>query len=181
MSNVLINGRTAVHAGSGGILNTVDVCMTKVGPSTVPIPYANIAVSEDAAGTAGTVFIDGHPVCTAASTFASSVGDEAGDKGGVSSGDIEGAAEFITSSADVFIEGEAAVRMGDNMISNDGNTAPAPLMQPGGPMPAEVRAQAVNDTEVINASQLDHATSHAIQGSAMMQNSYARATEASDE
>jgi len=39
MSNVLINGRTAVHAGSDGILNTVDVCKTQVGPAVVPIPY----------------------------------------------------------------------------------------------------------------------------------------------
>jgi len=29
--NVLINGRTAVHAGSKGILTTVDVCWTKIG------------------------------------------------------------------------------------------------------------------------------------------------------
>jgi hypothetical protein len=37
--NVLINGRTAVHAGSEGILVTVDVCLTKIGKPVVPIPY----------------------------------------------------------------------------------------------------------------------------------------------
>ncbi|RUO33734.1 DUF4150 domain-containing protein [Aliidiomarina soli] len=177
MSNVLINGRTAVHAGSGGILNTVDVCLTKVGPAVVPIPYANIAQSEDASATAGSVFIDGHPVCTAASIFAASAGDEAGSDGGVKSGITEGAAEFISSSADVFIEGEAAVRMGDMMISNDGNTAPAPLMQGGAAMPSDIQAQATNDTETITAALFDHASTHATQGIAMMQNSHAVAAE----
>lgn len=144
MSNVLINGRTAVHAGSGGILATVDVCLTKVGKPVVPIPYPNIAQSADADATAATVFINGHPVCTAASVFAASTGDQPGSQGGIKSGITEGPAEFITSSPDVFIEGEAAVRMGDLMISNDGNTPPAPLMQGGAPLPPALKAAALN-------------------------------------
>jgi len=131
MSNVLFNGRTAVHAGSGGVLTTVDVCRTKIGKPIVNIAYANVARSADAAGTAATVFINGNPVCHQKSIFAVSSGDEPGDHMGVVSGTIKGKAEFITASSNVFIEGVPAVRQGDMMVSNNGNTAPMPLMQPG--------------------------------------------------
>ncbi|WP_429884436.1 DUF4150 domain-containing protein [Geoalkalibacter halelectricus] len=131
MSNVLFNGRTAVHAGSGGTLTTVDVCRTKIGKKIVNIAYTNVARSADAAQTAATVFINGHPVCHQKSIFAVSSGDEPGDRMGVVSGTIKGKAEFITASPNVFIEGVPAVRQGDMMVSNNGNTAPMPLMQPG--------------------------------------------------
>ena len=44
-SNVLINSRTVVHKESGGVLITTDVCLTKIGKSTVPITYTNTALS----------------------------------------------------------------------------------------------------------------------------------------
>jgi len=160
MSNVLINGRTAVHAGSGGVLNTVDICKTKVGSSVVPIPYPNVAVSQDADNTAATVFINGEPACHASSIFASSTGDEPGSRGGIRSGDTQGKAEFITSSPNVFIEGEPAVRMGDLMVSNDGNTPPAPLMQAGAPIPPELEALATGETPPQVADNLDHHVTH---------------------
>ncbi|MDO3379332.1 DUF4150 domain-containing protein [Geoalkalibacter halelectricus] len=131
MSNVLFNGRTAVHAGSGGTLTTVDVCRTKIGKNIVNITYTNVARSADAANTAATVLINGHPVCHQKSIFAVSSGDEPGDRLGIVSNTIKGKAEFITASSNVFIEGVPAVRQGDMMISNNGNTAPMPLMQPG--------------------------------------------------
>ena len=131
--NVLINGRTAVHAGSGGTLATVDVCWTRIGKNTVPIPYTNIARSADAEKTAATVFINGHPVCHKNSIFAKSTGDEPGNRKGIRSGTIQGKAEFVTASPNVFIEGIPAVRQGDWMVSNNGNTAPMPLSQPGAP------------------------------------------------
>lgn len=139
MGNVLINGRTSVHAGSGGTLTTIDVCWTKVGKPVVRIPYTNIAKSSDAAGTAGSVLINGNPVCNKASIFAVSTGDEPGDRLGVKSGTIKGKAEFITSSANVFIEGIPAERQGDLMVSNNRNTPPMPLMQPGGASPASLQ------------------------------------------
>lgn len=37
-------------------------------------------------------------------------------------------------------KGRPAVRMGDLMVSNNGNTPPAPLMQPGAPLPPELEA-----------------------------------------
>ena len=139
--NVLINGRTAVHAGSGGTLTTVDVCRTQIGPAVVNIPYTNIAKSSDAANTAATVFINGHPVCTKNSCFAKSTGDEAGNRQGLHSGTIMGKADFITASPNVYIEGIAAVRNGDLMVSNNRNTAPMPLVQPtASPAPAKALA-----------------------------------------
>ncbi len=141
MSNVLINGRTAVHAGSGGILTTVDVCRTKIGKPIVNIAYTNIARSADAAQTAATVLINGHPVCHQKSIFAVSTGDEPGDRLGVVSNTIKGKAEFITASSNVFIEGVPAVRQGDMMVSNNRNTAPMPLMQPGAAPPVSLEKQ----------------------------------------
>lgn len=135
MGNVLINGRTAVHAGSGGTLTTVDVCRTTIGPSVVPIPYTNIAKSSDADKTAASVIINGNPACIKSSTFAKSCGDEAGDKKGVSSGTITEKAEFISASNNVFFEGVGATRQGDMMVSNNMNTAPMPLVQGGAGAP----------------------------------------------
>jgi hypothetical protein len=141
--NVLINGRTAVHAGSEGILVTVDVCLTKVGKPIVPIPYTNVARSADAAKTASTVFINGHPVCHKKSIFSKSTGDEPGTHGGIRSGTIKGKAEFVTTSPNVFIEGIPAVRQGDMMVSNNRNTAPMPLSQPGAPRARELDPEQV--------------------------------------
>lgn len=139
MSNVLINGRSAVHAGSGGVLTTVDVCLTKVGKSVKPIPYTNVARSADAANTAATVFINGNPVCHKESNFATSTGDEPGNRKRVVSGTIKGKAQFVTASPNVFIEGVPAVRAFDLMVSNNQNTAPAALVQSSGsPPPALV-------------------------------------------
>jgi uncharacterized Zn-binding protein involved in type VI secretion len=143
--NVLINGRTAVHAGSEGILVTVDVCLTKVGKPVVPIPYTNVARSADAANTASTVFINGHPVCHQGSIFSKSTGDEPGDRKGIRSGTICGMAEFVSASSNVFIEGVPAVRQGDMMVSNNCNTAPMPLSQPGAPPAREVKPEAVEE------------------------------------
>jgi uncharacterized Zn-binding protein involved in type VI secretion len=145
--NVLINGRTAVHVGSEGILVTVDVCLTKVGKPVVPIPYTNVARSADAAKTASTVFINGHPVCHQGAIFSKSTGDEPGSRKGIRSGTICGKAEFVSGSSNVFIEGIPAVRQGDMMVSNNCNTAPMPLSQPGAPPAREVKPEEVEELE----------------------------------
>ncbi len=140
--SVLINGRTAVHADSGGVLNTIDVCLTRVGNSVVPIPYPNVAQSKDADKTASSVFINGQPACTKDSVFAKSKGDEPGNKKGVKSGTKGDEASFIMGSSNVFIEGVAAVRAMDMMVSNKQNTPPMPLIQPMGlpPLPKGIQA-----------------------------------------
>jgi len=149
MGNVVINGRTAVHAGSGGTLNTPDVCKTprKCRPQT----YNNVAVSSDSAQTAGSVIINGNPACHKDSMFSKSAGDEPGSCGGTKSGTIKGAAHFVTFSNNVFIEGIPAVRQFDLMTSNMRNTPPMPLMQPGASQPPELSpdgAGALDKTEL---------------------------------
>ncbi len=145
--NVLVNGRTAVHAGSGGVLTTVDVCLTKIGKSTVPIPYTNIARSSDADKTAGSILINGHPACHKQSTFAKSSGDEPGNRKGVRSKTITEKAEFITAASTVFFEGVPAVRQGDLMVSNNRNTAPMPLVQPGAGAPPTLTLEGAEEKD----------------------------------
>jgi murein DD-endopeptidase MepM/ murein hydrolase activator NlpD len=146
-ANVLINGLTAVHAASQGILTTIDVCWTKIGKPVVPIPYTNVARSADAAKTASTVFINGNPVCHQKSIFSKSAGDEPGSRKGVVSGTIKGKAEFVTGSPNVLIEGIPAVRQNDMMVSNNGNTAPMPLSQPGAPRAKEVKTEKIEELD----------------------------------
>ena len=133
MGNVVINGRTSVHAGSGGVLKTSDVCKTpgKCRPRT----YTNIATSSNSAKTASTVIVNGNPACNKDSIFAVSTGDEPGSCGGVKSGTIKQKAEFITWSPNVFFEGKPATRQNDLMVSNNRNTPPAPVQQPGAAQP----------------------------------------------
>jgi hypothetical protein len=147
--NVLINGRSAVHAGSGGALSTLDVCDTPSGDSCPPRLYTNLAQSSDAAKTAASVNINGNPACIKSSIFSKSTGDQPGRCGGVSSGTIKGKAEFITASPNVMIEGESAVRQFDLMISNNRNTPPAPLMQSGGARPPFLEAGEAEAKEAI--------------------------------
>ena len=128
MSNININGKTAVHQKSNGKLMTTDVCMTP--PFCVPIPYSNIAESKMTDMGASSVKVQGSPTCNAKSNFKISQGDAPGACAGVSSGSIGQMAEFITFSNDVMIEGKPAVRNDDKMVSNLKNTAPQPLMQP---------------------------------------------------
>lgn len=139
MSNVNINGLTAVHAGSQGKLLTPDTCKVP-GKVCTPTTFQNIAESTNASLTAPTVFVDGNPACHAKSIFAVSQGDEPGTCGGVASGTVKQMAEFITFSPNVFIEGKPAVRQTDLMVSNLRNTPPMPLMQPPAGQPPAVSA-----------------------------------------
>ncbi len=128
---ILINNRTPVHAGSGGVLVTADPCQTPVG--TV-VPYVNVALSSDATNTANNVLLEGYPACHQASFFISSYGDEA-SLGGAISGTVKGPAAFTTGSDNVMMAGYPAARQYDLMTSNAGNTEEAPLMQRGAPLP----------------------------------------------
>jgi hypothetical protein len=148
MGNVVINGRTAVHAGSGGVVNTVDVC--KVPDKCRANTFNNVAQSSNAAKTAGSVKINGNPACHKDAIFAISSGDEPGSCGGVSSGTIKQKAEFITFSSNVFIEGIPAVRQNDLMVSNNRNTPPAPVQQPGAGQPPALSPKGAGDLQASN-------------------------------
>ena len=121
-----------VHKDSGGVVVTTDVCKTPVGSTVVPIPYVNVARSEDTESGSKTVKVDGNPIMLKGSYFGKSYGDEAGTAGGVGSGVIRGKAKFVNYSFDVFGEGRPVCRRLDPMVSNIGgsaNTPPAPVMQ----------------------------------------------------
>lgn len=153
--NVFINGRTAVHAGSNGTLNTMDVCLTPSGNSVVPIPYANVARSADADKTADSVFVNGNTLCHEKSVFKKSTGDQAGRRKGIVSGSIEGEASFRTASTNVYAVGHAVTRALDLMVSNNKNTPPAPLMQPLGLPPLPKMPSAVDEGETLGPDRLN--------------------------
>lgn len=155
-ATVFVNRRTVVHKESEGTsIATNDVCMTPMGPSSVPVPYPNMAQSADMENGAKTVTADGHPMGHAGSYFKTCTGDEAGANKGVGSGTIQGKAEFISFSFDVFVEGQGVVRAFDQMIHNNRNTPPAPLLQQPGAVTAipekpEVPVQGHVSIEVID-------------------------------
>ncbi len=127
---VCVNGRTVVHADSEGTTIVFpDICYTLI-VVPVPIPYPNIALSEDLALGAITVTADGNPMGHELSIFAKSTGDEAGALTGVVSGTVASIAEFVSFSFDVQIEGKGVVRAMDLMTHNTKNTAATPLLQP---------------------------------------------------
>ncbi|ABB30533.1 hypothetical protein GeomeDRAFT_2619 [Geobacter metallireducens RCH3] len=132
-ATVIVNGQTVVHKDSGGVLTTgPDVCLTPMGPSVVPIPYTNIAVSADTSQGSTSVAMDSNPIMLKGSVFSKSTGDEPGKVGGVSSGITKGKAKFVNYSSDVFADGKPVCRRLDPMVSNlsaAGNTPPAPLQQ----------------------------------------------------
>lgn len=125
------NKRTVVHKQSNGTVTFMpDVCLTPAPPGPpVPIPYPNIAQSQDADKGAKSVTVDGNPVLVQGSVFSTSTGDEAGSSGGVASGCTKGEAEFIGYSFDVFAEGKGVARFGDLMLGNKKNTPPMPELQ----------------------------------------------------
>ena len=117
-----VNKLSLCHKGSDGltIATLPDVCLT---PPGVPIPYPNIAFSKDLADGTTTVFADGGNSCAIRpSIFSKSIGDEPGTMGGVVSGTFMKEASWLTFSADVKIEGQAACRLTDKMLQNHGNT-----------------------------------------------------------
>lgn len=133
-SHVNVNRRTVVHAGSGGVvMGFPDVCKTPSPVGPVPIPYANVARSADAAGGSPSVKAKGNPVMLQGSCFATSTGDEAGTAGGgVVSNAVRGKAEFVNYSFDVRFDGRPVARLGDLMVQNklsSPNVPPAPEIQ----------------------------------------------------
>ena len=131
-ASVGVNFLSVVHKSSNGVTTAFpDVCKTPSPGGPVPIPYPNVAMSSDTAGGSKKVKMDGNPVCTKASNFRMSTGDEAGSAGGgVVSNKIKGKAEFVMFSFDVKVEGNNVARAMDLMLHNDKNTPPFPVLQP---------------------------------------------------
>ena len=100
-----------------------DVCKTPAPPAPpVPIPYPNLAMPMMGNPCTLKVMIAGMPALTKASIIPLSNGDQAGVAGGVMSSKVMGPVEFLMGSMKVTLEGNPAVRMGDQTKHNDGNT-----------------------------------------------------------
>lgn len=138
-ATVAVNQLTVVHKESNGMVTFMpDVCKTPAPPgSPIPIPYPNIALSQDTDKGTKDIQCDGNPVMVQGSCFSKSSGDEAGSVGGVVSNTTKGAAEFVSYSFDVMFEGKPVARALDMMLGNKGgtfNTPPMAEVQP--PQPA---------------------------------------------
>lgn len=134
-ATVSVNKLTVVHKSSDGLVSFLpDPCLTPAPPAPpVPIPYPNIAMSQDTDKGSKTVKVDGNPIMLQDSEFSKSTGDEAGSVGGVASGVTKGKAKFVNYSFDVMVDGKNVPRMGDMMLGNQSaapNTPPMPEVQP---------------------------------------------------
>ena len=115
-----INGKRALTKTCGAQLNTISINLT--GSHRIPVPHPNFALARDFKNLAKHVFYNSNAIATKKTYCSQSYGDEAGQHGGVISGTVNGKATFITASNNVFINGIPAVRSGDKMQSNSGNT-----------------------------------------------------------
>ena len=121
-STVFANGRGISHKGSGGMSPIFpDVCKTPTPGGPVPIPYPNVGKASDTSSGPTSVKTDGQMPMTQGSKYALSSDDEAGSVGGVVSGKVKGACEFMMYSFDVKFEGKNACRLGDPLFHNEKN------------------------------------------------------------
>ncbi len=136
MPTTTVNSLTVVHRQSGGTaIAFPDVCKTPspAGGTPVPIPYPNIASSQNTADGSSTVKVDGNPIMLRGSNFSTSTGDEAGTALGILSNKIKGKAIPLTYSFDVMVDGDFVFRQLDLMLQNVSpppNTPPGVLVQP---------------------------------------------------
>ena len=119
---VFANTLGIAHKGSGG-MSTIfpDVCKTPTPAGPVPIPYPNIGQSANTTSGPTTVTTDGQMPMTKGAKYMLSSGDEAGSAGGVMSGKVAGACEFMMYSFDVKFEGKNVCRLADPLFQNDKN------------------------------------------------------------
>lgn len=111
------------HKGSGG-MSTVfpDVCKTPTPGGPVPIPYPNVGQSSNTSSGPTSVTTDGQMPMTQSAKYAISSGDSAGSAGGgVISGKVMGACEFMMYSFDVKFEGKNVCRLADPLFQNSKN------------------------------------------------------------
>ncbi|SFU61415.1 protein of unknown function [Polaromonas sp. YR568] len=112
----------AVTKQNGQCMAPADVCKTPAPPAgPIPVPYPNIAMPMMGNPATLKVMVTGMPALNKGSKIPTSNGNQPGAAGGVVSGKIMGATEFIQGSTKVKFEGSPAVRLGDPTKQNDGN------------------------------------------------------------
>lgn len=98
-----------------------DVCLTPMGNSVVPIPYAISHKMDQSEQCSKNVFVNDKAVFLHGLSFVDKVkGDEAGSKGGVVSGVNGKVSHSLQKSANVYVNGHLIVRTGDTMHMNTG-------------------------------------------------------------
>ena len=140
-ASVIVNSLTVVHKDSGGMsMIFPDVCKTPSPAGPIPMPYPNVAKSQDTDAGSSSVRMDGNPIMLKSSSFMISTGDEAGSAMGVVSNKIKGKAYPKLYSFDVKVDGDNVFRLTDIMLQNGGsptNTPPGTEVQsPGAANPA---------------------------------------------
>jgi hypothetical protein len=122
---------TAIFPGSttaGGLcLGMPDVCKTPSPPpaGTVPVPYPNTGMLNQATNASTKVKFVNKEVITLKSKIPQSMGDEAGTLGGAVSGINMGEVAFKKGSSKVKIEGQPCIHL-TSMTSHNGTNANMP-------------------------------------------------------
>jgi hypothetical protein len=117
-------------SAGGNCMAAPDVCLTPmppppVGPGTVPIPYPNTAMLNQATKTSMKVKFMSKEVVTLKSEIPKSMGDEAGTNKGVMSGMNMDKVSFKKGSSMVKIEGQPCVHL-TSLSGHNGMNANAP-------------------------------------------------------
>lgn len=113
----------AVTKQNGQCMAQADVCKTPAPPAgPIPVPYPNIAMPMMGNPATMKLMVSGMPALTKGSKIPMSNGNQPGVAGGVVSGKVMGATEFIQGSTKVKFEGNPAIRLGDPTKQNEGNT-----------------------------------------------------------
>ena len=117
-------------SAGGNCMAMPDVCLTPmppppVGPGTVPIPYPNTAMLNQATKTSMKVKFMSKEVVTLKSEIPKSMGDEAGTNKGVMSGMNMDKVSFKKGSSGVKIEGQPCIHL-TSLSGHNGMNANAP-------------------------------------------------------
>jgi hypothetical protein len=106
----------------GQAMSMPDVCLTPAPPAPpVPMPYPNTASMNMALPPSIKVLACGAPAVNKGSKILLTNGDTSGVNGGVVSGSFMQKCEFLLGSIKVSIEGKPAIRLMDQVKSNNGN------------------------------------------------------------
>lgn len=114
----------------GTLVAAPDVCMTPMppppaGPGTIPVPYPNTAMLNQATNTSAKVKVVGKEVVTTKSKVSRSSGDESGTNKGLMSGSNMDEVSIKTGSSTVKIEGLPCVHL-TSVSGHNGANANAP-------------------------------------------------------
>jgi hypothetical protein len=114
----------------GQCMGMPDVCLTPmppppVGPGTIPMPYPNDGMVNQAKGTAMKVKFASKEVVTKNSKISRSMGDEAGTNGGLMSGMNMGPVSYTKCSSKVTAQGQQVAHQ-TSVTGHNGTNANAP-------------------------------------------------------